>query len=160
MIGAVTDIVTIGGKQYSIDALLDRVLVAAGPVKIYNGSDFTKPLYVVNNGNSVGKIYSYLRPSSRTGGRFMFMFDHPTEKHPNGTPKSYYAGSDNIDTSVLAAQGTLTLEEQVKKEQEEKMKAESPIEYYISKYAGKVLLIGGLIYLASELGKQVIKQKV
>lgn len=158
-LGAVTDVIKIGGKTYSVDALLDKVLVASGPVAIYSGSDFTKPIYIVKAGQSIGRIYSYIKPSAANGGRAMLSFDSPTEKWPNGVPKSYYAGADNIDTTVLKDQGVLNLQEQVAKEAEEKLKNDSPMEYYIKKYAGKVLLTAGVIWGVVELGKVFIAKK-
>lgn len=156
----VTDLVTLGGKTYAVDQLLDKVLVANGPIKVYN-----KPggivLYTVGAGQSVGKIYSYNRPSATNGGQFWLEFDHPTDKWPNGVPKAVYITSDNyVSTQALETQGALTLEDQAKAEAEQKAKQTDPVGYYLKKYGLPVLLIGGGIYLAATFGKAFITAKL
>ena len=57
-------------------------------------------------------------------------------------------------------QGALTVAEEIKREQEEEMRRNNPVEYYLRKYGFKVLLIGGGIYVAVQLGKAFIAGKL
>ncbi len=152
--------VKLGGRTYSIDQLLDKVLVASGPIRVYDRPG-GNVMYTVSSGQSVGKIYSFNRPSATNGGQFWLQFDHPTAKWPNGVPKAAWITSDSyVDTRVLETQGTQTLKQQMEAEKEKAERQEDPVSYYLKKFGLPVLLIAGGIYTAVQLGKTVIEKKL
>lgn len=152
MLGAVTDIVKIGGKFYSVDQLIDKVVTANVATKIYTRPGGTLKGTIASN-QPIGKVISYLRPSQTPDGRTWLQFE-------NAYLDYFFVPDEAVSPQALKDQNVLTLEEQVKQEAEEKLKQESPLEYYISKYAGKVLLTAAVVWGAVELGKTFIKQKV
>jgi hypothetical protein len=159
-LGAVTDVVKLGGRTYSIDQLLDKVLVASGPIRVYDRPG-GNVMFTVSSGQSVGKIYSFNRPSATNGGQFWLQFDHPTAKWPNGVPKAAWITSDSyVDTRVLETQGTQTLKQQMEAEKEKAERQEDPVSYYLKKFGLPVLLIAGGIYTSVQLGKTVIEKKL
>lgn len=161
-LGAVTDydFITIAGKQYTAGQLLDKDLLVTKDVWLYHGLSNDTNRIQVKAGQSAGKVYTYLLPGgANKTGKVVLGIDH---KDPaTGQMWTYWLKDDNaVSQSALKAQGTLTVEEQVKQEQEEKEKSENPVEYYIKQYAWKVLLIGGGIYLVAQLGKEFVKGKL
>lgn len=158
-LGSVTDydIIVVGGKRYSANQILDKQLIANGPVAIYRGSDFTKPYSVVKSGAIIGKVYSFIRLNQTTGqiakSQLLMFYD--------STNKPYYVKDDaSVDSKFLQDQGALTVAEETKIEADEKYKNENPIMYYLKKVGLPVLLVGGGVYLAGTLGKEFIKSKV
>lgn len=156
---AAYDFITIGGKQYSAGQLVGKDLLVTNDVYLYQGLSHDNGKILVKAGQSAGKVYSYLQPGgTNTTGKVVLGIDRV--RPDTGAPWIYWLKDDNaISQSALKDQGTLTVEQQVKQEQEEQQKENSPIEYYVSKYATKVLLIGVGAYAAVEIGKQLIKSK-
>lgn len=75
--------------------------------------------------------------------------------------KAYFIKDDSkINTAFIKEQGGLTVEEETKRDQEEKDKTDNPVMYYLKKYGLPVLLIGGGIYLVGTIGKEVVKAKL
>ena len=155
------DVINIGGKQYSANAIVDAQLIANRDVKLYRGAGtsegFTKSFATVKAGQPIGKVYSYLKASSNTGqiagGPLLMFYDSGNQ--------AYYVKDDNaIDQNFLKAQGADTVQEELKKEKEEEERQNDPISYYIKKFGLPVLLIGGGIYLAAQLGKEAVKAKL
>lgn len=153
MLGAITDIVKIGGQNYSVDAILDKIVTAKVSTKIYSRPG-GNVVGTVAAGQAFGKVFSYLKPNSVLvpDGRTWLQFENANSY--------FFVPDEAVSPTVLKQQGVQTLEEQVQAEADEKLKQENPLEYYISKYAGKVLLTIGGIYLVAELGKAVIKKKL
>lgn len=147
------DTITVGGKQYSANQLLDKNLVAAGTVPAYLGSDFTKPFITFKPGELIGKVYSYINPTQQTAitaGSPLLMFY-------TSNNRAYYVKDDAaINSQALKDQGTLTVAEETTALQEEQDKQNNPIEYYFKKYGWKVLLIGGGIYAGVQIVKAYI----
>jgi hypothetical protein len=150
------DVIRIGGVNYSANQILDKTIIAKTDTKLYsNTSGKGSVVGVVKAGQPIGKVYSYLKPSnSSTDGRGWLMFDSSTYL------KSYYVPDEAVSTTGLKDQGTLTLSEEVKAEQDAKLKQDSPMEYYIKKYGTKAVLIIGGIIVAVSLGKELIKDSV
>jgi hypothetical protein len=151
------DVIVVGGQKYTANQIVDKQLIAKGPVYLFRGNDFNKPYTTIPSGGVIGKVYSYIRIDQATGqiakSPLLMFFD--------SAGKAYYTKDDSkIDTSFLKDQGTLTVAQETQKQQEEKEKAENPIAYYVKKLGLPVLLIGGAIYLAGTFGKEVIKDKL
>lgn len=152
--GAITDIVTIGGNQYSINQILDKNIIATRDTQTYSRPGGTKKS-IVKAGQSIGQVYSYIKASSASSpdGRTWFQFD-------NGYLDYFFVPDEAVTATGLKDQGVMTVAEQVKAEADEKARIEDPIGYYVSKWLPRVLVIGGIIYLAGTYGKEFIKDKV
>lgn len=148
------DQIKIGGKTYTVNQILDKTLIAAVDTKIYSGAKGTPTvLGTIKAGQPLGKVYSYLRPDQTGDGRSWLMFE--------GSANSvYYAPNEAASGTGLKDQGALTVAEEIKKEEEEKERLHDPISYYFKKFGWKVILIGGGIYLAAQLGKEAVKAKL
>lgn len=148
--------IMIGGKQYRMGDIMDKTLFAAADVNVYGTSvilgtklDWNKPSWVVKKGDAIGKVYSYI--TSPRGIALQF--------YPKGAPDiySYYVVSnDKIDTKAIQNTGVKTEAEVVKEKEQEELKENSPIEYYIKKYGVPALLIIGGIILVGKLGGAAI----
>lgn len=153
--GAVSDYdtITIGGKTYTVNQLIDKTIIAAKETKLYsNPSGKGTVVGTVKAGQPIGKVYSYIKPNNTTSdGRSWLMFDSSTYN------KSYYVPNEAASGAGLKEQGTKTVTEELKDEADKKLKDESPLEYYIKKYAGKIILIGGAIYIGSIIVKESFK---
>ena len=155
-VGAVTDYDTIrvGGGTYSVNQIVDKSIRANKDTKLYKGSRTNSEVIgIVKAGDIIGRVYSYLRPDQTTDGKSWLMF----EKTYNNF---YYVQNEAANTSDLKDQGALTVKEEVKKEEIEKFKEESPVEYYIKKYATKVIIGIGLIVLASTVGRTLVTEGI
>jgi hypothetical protein len=165
------DLITVGGKQYSAGQLVGKSLTVTKDVYLYQGLSNDNGKVLVKSGQTAGKVSTYILPTSKTnptgkvalGVDIVLGADSPPVKQglaKAGQLWTYWLRDDNaVSQAVLKDQGALTIKQQVDKEQEELLKNESPIEFYVKKYAGKVLLIGVLAYAAVEIGKQLIKTK-
>ena len=154
-LGAVDDydIITINGKLYSVNEVLDKTLVANGSTKVYSAAfDNATLKYTTPSGQSLGKVYSYLKPTAgRTGSWLMIQ---------TGDNTFVYVPADSASPSALKEQGVKTVDEQVKEEEEAKQKEADPAGYYIKKYALPGVLIIGAIYAAVTFGKTIIEKKL
>ena len=155
VLGAVTDydIITVGGVKYTANQVLDKTVYAQRETPIYVKGNFKTPAYTIKAGQPIGKVYSYLKPSELTGGRSALMFY-------TSNNNAYYTFNEDVSSSSLKDQGALTLKEEVRLEEQEKLKNESPIEYYIKKYGLIALLAIGGIVVASTVGKEAIKSVI
>lgn len=153
------DVIRIGGGNYTANQIVDKTIVANRETKLYsNASGKGTVVGVVKIGQPIGKVYSYLKPSNKsTDGRGWLMFE-------SSYNKAFYVPNENVANTGLKEQGTLTLTEEKKVEDDAKLKDESPMEYYIKKYALKgVLIIGAIIIvggLVKESAGKLIDKKV
>ncbi len=150
--GSTTDYdqITIGGKVYSANQILDKTIVAGKDTKIYSGVNGTPTvLGTIKAGQPIGIVFSYLRPE-QGGGRSWLMFETSYNKY-------FYVPNEAASATGLISQGVKTVKEEVKQEEVDKLKEESPVEYYLSKYGTKAILIVGGIVIAVAFGKEVIK---
>lgn len=153
--GAVSDYdqIKIGGKTYSVNQIVDKTLIAATDTKLYSNAKGSGTVVgTVKAGQPIGIVYSYLRPE-QTDGRSWLMF----EKSYNNF---FFVPNEAASSGSLKEQGTLTVSEEIKKEQDELLRKTDPVGYYLKKYGLPVLLIGGGIYLAATYGKEFIKGKL
>ena len=155
--GAVVDydVIVIGGKSYTANQILDKQILAAKDTPLFRGSDFTKPFRIVKAGQPIGQVYSYLKATGTTGKARLMFYDGANY---TGTP--FYALNEAVDTQFLKDQGTLTVQQEIKQEQDKKEKENDPIAYYVKKLGLPVLLIGGAIYLVATYGKEFIHDKI
>ena len=156
-IGAVAnyDIITIGGKRYSVNQVIDKVLIAAVPTKVYScGFDSCVPKYTTAAGNTIGKVTSYLLPKEGRKGTWLEL--------QTGTNTYVYVKNEDVGGSVttLEEQGTKTVAQEIKEEAAAKEKEDDPISHYVKKLGLPVLLIGGVIYLSATFGKQYLASKL
>lgn len=154
-LGAVSDydIITINGKQYSVNEILDKNFIAAGSTKVYTSAfDNAKVKYISPSGTSLGKVYSYLLPTGGRSGAWLMV--------QTGSDTFVYVPSDSASAAAFKEQGTKTVADEIKEEQDAKEKENDPISYYIKKLGLPALLIGGGIYLVAVLGKTVIEKKL
>jgi hypothetical protein len=155
-IGAVAnfDIITIGGKRYSVNQILDKYLIAAKPTPVYSsGFDNSKPKYTVNTNQPIGKVTSYLLPKPGRSSTWL-------EVQTNAG--YFYVKNESIGGAVttLKEQGAITVSEEIKAEKEKAEREDNPVGYYLKKYGLPALLIGGGIYLAATYGKEIIRAKL
>lgn len=153
--GAVSDYdqIKIGGKTYTVNQIIDKTIIAATDTKLYSGARSTATVVgTVKAGQPIGKVFSYLRPD-QADGRSWLMFETSYNKY-------FFVPNEVASGSGLKDQGTLTLEEERKREEELRQKQNDPVGYYLKKYGLPVLLIGGGIYLAATYGKAFIQGKL
>lgn len=152
-LGAVNDydVIRIGGSNYTVNQILDKTIIANKQTKLYSSANKNSTVKgTVQAGKPIGKVYSYLKPSQTADGNSWLMFE-------DGYLNYFFVPNENVTSDGLKEQGTLTLKEELAKEEEQKKKESSPIEYYIEKYAFKALLIGGAIYLGGVLLQTGVK---
>lgn len=157
-LGAVSDydIITIGGQRYSANQIVDKQIIASRDVTLYPNLHKDDGKFTVKAGQAIGTVFSYLLPSSGSNptGKVALQFER-------GYNQFYWLKDDNaISQAALKDQGTLTLSEEVKKENEAAAIEADPVGYYLKKYGLPVLLIGGGIYLAATYGKAFITAKL
>lgn len=153
--GAVSDYdqIKIGGKTYTVNQIIDKNIVASVDTKLYSGPRSTATIVgTVKAGQPIGIVYSYLRPE-QADGRSWLMFETSYNKF-------FYVPNEVASGTGLKDQGTLTVSEEIKKEQEKLEKENNPVGFYLKKYGLPVLLIGGGIYLAATYGKAFIQGKL
>lgn len=150
------DLITIAGKQYSANQIVDKTIVASRDVTLYPSLFSDAGKFTVKAGQAIGKVFSFLLPSSKSNptGKVVLQFEREYNKY-------YWLKDDNaISVPALRDQGTVTLKDELAQEAEEEKRQNDPISYYIEKYGFKVLLIGGAIYLAATFGKEFLKNKM
>lgn len=157
-LGAVSDydVITIGGQKYSANQIVDKQIIASRDVVLYPSLHKDDGKFTVKAGQAIGTAFSYLLPSSANNptGKVALMFER-------GYNNFYWLKDDSaVSQAALKDQGTLTLKEEIKKENEALEKEADPIGYYLKKYGLPVLLIGGGIYLAATYGKAFITAKL
>lgn len=150
------DIITVGGKQYTADQLLDKQLIASGSVNLYK-SDLKTVIRTVKSGQVIGFIYSYRKASQTPNGHVVLMvYDNAGY---NGTP--YYVIDDAaISTSALKSQGTLTVSQQQDAYQAQQDAEANPVTSFLKNYGLKIGLSIAAVYAAVQLGKAVIEKKL
>jgi hypothetical protein len=159
-LGAVIDYdqIKIGGKTYTVNQIIGKTLIASVDTKVYSGTKGTPAVVgTVKTGQPLGIVWSYLRPE-QTDGRSWLMFE--SSYVPGTAAKVYYAPNEAASGTGLKEQGALTVKDEIKKEQEEALRRNDPVGYYLKKYGLPVLLIGGGIYLAATYGKAFIGAKL
>lgn len=150
------DVVTIGGKQYTVNQIINKTIVANRDVVLYPSLFSDTGKFTVKAGQSIGKAHSYLLPSNKSNptGKVVIIFER-------GYNVNYYLKDDNaVSTKSLKDQGALTLKEEQEAEADRIKREADPLGYYLEKYALKALLIGGGIYLAAKYGTEFIKGKL
>ena len=145
------DIIVIGGQEYTANQILDKQLIAKRDTPIYSKGNFTTPVATIRAGNPIGKVYSYLKPSTLTGGKSALMYY-------TSAGNAYYTLNENntIDTGFLKDQGTLTVAEETKKAEQDAMRENDPVQYYLKKLAIPVLLIVGGIIVVKTIAPKLI----
>jgi hypothetical protein len=149
------DQITIGGKQYSVNSIVGRgvSLTAAKATKIYAGTHGgSKVIATIKAGQQIGSPESYVRADQSADGNSWLMFYGSqtsviTGQNPNASG-AFFVPNESVDPSQLKNQGVLTAEQEIKKEQEEKLKADNPVLYYAKKIALPALIGVGLIVVA------------
>lgn len=155
------DQIRIGGGTYSANQLVGKSIRANANTKTYRGTtgDPAKVITTVKGGEIIGKVASYIRPDQSVDGRSWLMFDLSQTQQSLHPDWGYYFFVPNelVSDTGLKDQGTKTVTEEIKAEEDAKLKADSPMEYYIKKYAGKVLLGVGIIVLVNSIARESIK---
>lgn len=160
-LGAVSDydIITIGGNQFSVNQIIDKTLIAQGDVKVYTGAYDNAPVkYITKAGNPLGKVYSYLNPNPNIGNGIA-RSDSWLELQTGTNTFVFVRNESSLNTTALIDQGSLTVSQEVKQEQDAATKDADPIAYYFKKLAMPVLIGGGLIYAVVQLGKTFITNR-
>ena len=157
-LGATTDYdkITVGGKTYTANQLVDKTVIAAKDTKLYSNSSGTGAVVgVVKAGQPIGVVYSYIKPNQGSSdGRSWLMFESSTYN------KFYYVPNEAASSSGLKEQGTKTLDQEVKEEEEKKEKDENPVGFYLKKYGLPALLIIGGIVIVGGIAKEAVKAKL
>ncbi len=148
------DVITIGGKQYSAEQILDTTLIAQGNVPLYLASNFKTPFLTIKAGQPIGKVYSYIRADQSTAkiaGSPLLMF-----YLSDGTTPFFVKDEAAISTQALTNAGVQTVAQQTAALQAQQDKQNNPIGYYLKTYGLKALLIGGGIYAGVQILKAYI----
>lgn len=152
-LGAVSnyETITVGGKTYTANQLLDKTVIAGKDTKLYsNASGSGTVVGIVKAGQPIGKVFSYLRPD-QADGRSWLMFETSTYN------KFYFVPNEAASSTGLQEQGTKTVDQEVKEEEERLQKENDPLLYYLKKIAVPAVLILGGIVLASTVGKETVR---
>lgn len=157
MLGAVSDFASIklGGKLYSVAELYAKAptIFATVDTKVYSSAfDASEVKYITKAGNPLGKYSSFLQPRS---GRSQAWVELQT-----GTDRYVYIPNEVVGSNAIANQGVQTVEQQLKDEAAAKEKENDPYSYYFKKLVVPVLGTAAVIYVAVQLGKTFIQQKV
>lgn len=124
---------------YSAADIIGKTLIAKRPINLVRFANDNAPIvYVVDAGQSVGKVFSYL-PSGPNRSVLYWQFEDDNKR-------PYFAAhhQGDYDIKALSEQGALTLQEQQEQAQEEAMTTGDKIFRLITNIA----IYGGLIYLA------------
>lgn len=153
-LGAVADYdqITIGGKTYTVNQIIDKTVVAGKDVTLYsNPSGKGSVVGTVKSGQPIGIVYSYIKPSNATSdGRSWLMFETTYNKF-------FYVPNEAVSGTGLKEQGTKTVVQEIKEEEAERLRKEDPAGYYLKKYALPALLIIGLIVIVGGIAKEGTK---
>lgn len=151
-LGAVTDYdqIAIGGKLYTVNQIIDKTVIASRETKAYsNNKGAGTVLTTIKAGQPIGKVYSYARPE-QADGRSWLMFESTGGKF-------YWVPNEAVAGTGLKEQGTKTVVEEVKEEQDKKEREDDPIGYYIKKFGFTAILIIGGIIIANGVAKESVK---
>jgi hypothetical protein len=151
-LGAVADYdqIKIGGRTYTVNQLIGKSVRAYKDTPVYSGNKGTpKVVGTVKNGEIIGVVASYARPE-QANGKSWLMFE-------KGYNVVYWVPNEAVTDAGLDQQGTKTVTDELKAEADKKLKDESPIEYYIKKYALKVGLAIGVVIIVNSLVKEGVR---
>lgn len=154
-LGAVSDYdqITIGGKIYTVNQIIGKTVVASRETKAYsNNKGAGAVVATIKAGQPIGIVYSYARPE-QADGRSWLMFE-------SNTGKIYWVPNEAVGATGLKEQGTKTVTEEIKEEQEAKQRAEDPLGYYLKKYGLPALLILGAIIVINGAAREGVKAVV
>jgi len=153
-LGAVTDydVITIGGKQYSANQVLDKSITASRDTKTYSRPAGTV-LGTIKAGQVIGNVFSYIKPTQAADGRGWLMFESSYNKY-------FYIPDEATSPKLLDQQGAKTVTQEIKEEQDAKAKEDDPISYYAKKLVLPGVLIVAGIYAVVQLGKTAIEKKL
>lgn len=146
------DTITIGGKQYSANQVIDKSITASRDTDLYSrpgGNVVGK----VKAGNVIGKVYSYILPSRAADGRGWLQFETTYNNF-------FFVPDEATSPKLLTTQGSKTLEQEQKEKEAAEAKAKDPITYYAKKLIVPALLIVGGIYMLTQFGKTAIEKKL
>ena len=122
--------------NFSMSQIVGKTLTASRRVGVYKSIYDAKPIRIVEAGNEIGRVYSYVKKKS--SGALWIMFDGPFY-----VPVVQLAGAVNVPD--LAAQGAKTIEQEKKEKRDQELANLRPVEYYLKKYGVPAF---GLLLLA------------
>lgn len=106
---------------YNVEDIMDKTLFAKAKVPIYDNVPPAQKKLVgyALPGNPVGVVYSYLAADPTRGRNNLWWMFYPASNYSH----NYYAEQIGgyYDVSQLKAQGVLSIEEQIQKEEEENL---------------------------------------
>lgn len=159
------DQITIGGTLYSVNSIVGRgvSLTAKKDTKIYSGTPGTKVIKTVKAGQVIGTPESYVRADQSSDGNSWLMFygsmtSVQTGENPNASG-AFFVPNEDVDPSQLKKQGVLTAEQEIKKEQDDKLKADNPVLYYAKKIALPGLIAVGVIIIGKAAVSSYLSRK-
>ncbi|MGL6121690.1 MAG: hypothetical protein ACRC1W_01375 [Shewanella sp.] len=154
-LGAVVDYdqITVGGKKYTVNQIIGKNVVAGKETKAFSGNRGTpRVVATIKAGQPIGIVASYARPQ-QADGRSWLMFE-------SGYNTVYWVPNEAVSDAGLKEQGSKTVSQEIKEEQEAKKRQEDPVGYYIKKYALPALLIIGVIVIVGGVAKESAKAYV
>lgn len=145
--------VKIGGKIYPITQILDKTVYAQRRTYLYEYPEDPKPKFMIEAGNSIGKVYSWLE---RTGTIWLMFNTNAANIKAKYTLGSFYVKLADVDESTLVKQGTKTTEQVI---EEEKKKEEEKNESLTDKLlkTGTKIATGAIIAL---VGASILKSVI
>lgn len=153
-LGAVADYdqITVGGKKYTVNQIIDKSVVASKETKLYSNASGTGTVVgTVKAGQPIGIVYSYIKPNQASSdGRSWLMFESTYNKF-------FYVPNEVVSGSGLKEQGIKTVTEEIKAEELAKERQADPFAYYIKKFGVPALLIVGAIIILNGVAKESVK---
>jgi len=145
------DQITISGKRYTANQILDKTLTASNSiVKTYSRPKGGRLISEVKPGQIIGKVISYIRASSpQSDGRGWLMFE-------NSYGDYFFAPDEAVSGKTLPEQGAKTVSQEIKEEKDKEQKENEPIVYYFKKIAVPVLIVGGIGFAAVKIAQAYI----
>ena len=144
--------VDIDDKLYDPSTVIDKTLVAAKDLKVYQfPPDKTLPAVeagIVKAGNPVGIVYGFLNPDPARNRSTLWWMFWPA----SGLSNVYYAphNENDFDLSALRQQGVISVKEQI--EEEKKKKENENKEWYEKLFDKAVPLIVTVVLGAAAIG--------
>jgi hypothetical protein len=151
-LGAVSDYdkITIGGKTYTVNQIIDKTVTAGRETKAYShNKGGAQVVATIKAGQPIGIVASYARPE-QADGRSWLMFE-------SSYNKVYWVPNEAVASTGLKEQGTKTVAEEIREEQDKKNRETDPLGYYLKKYGFPALIIIGAIIIVNGAAKEGIK---
>lgn len=102
--------INLGGKLYSVSDVIGKSIIASKDTPIYRrADDSTKPVFTAKKGQSIGVVWSFIRPGELS--RYSWLMFEDNNQRP------YYIKTDNVASQVMTSQGAKDTETKAAEEE-------------------------------------------